>query len=334
MRALEKCFARFRGAQALRRVHGRRSALSGDVCHVRRAGRSAWQRPAPVAAPLPHPHSPEVTRFRRARAKRVRFHMWLQWLLDEQLARRPRIALVGDLAVGVDPGGADAWMWQDLFAPGMSVGAPPDEFNTLGQNWGLLPARSGPAAHGRIRTVHSHRPLGVAAHGRREARSRDGSLSPLLDPRRTQTERRRLRALSALDLLGIVALESVRAQAFVVGEDLGTVEDEVRAELAFRKLLSYRVLWFESKPPIATRATRSPPFRPTICRRSRGSGRDPICARKSGSTWRRTKRDARGAQVAREVDRRSAGCAGRYRRREDPRCPRPRAVGAPGADAR
>jgi 4-alpha-glucanotransferase len=53
----------------------------------------------------------------------------------------------------------------------------------------------------------------------------------------------------ARDLLAIVALESLRARAFIVGEDLGTVEDQVRETLAARRMISYRLLWFEKRPP-------------------------------------------------------------------------------------
>ncbi|MEA2535129.1 MAG: 4-alpha-glucanotransferase, partial [Actinomycetota bacterium] len=86
------------------------------------------------------PESPAVGRFADTYRERVRFHMWLQWLLDEQLqsAGEP-VGLMQDLAIGVDAGGADAWMWQDSFVLGARVGAPPDEFNTQGQDWGLPP---------------------------------------------------------------------------------------------------------------------------------------------------------------------------------------------------
>src|SRR6185436_2890807 len=73
-------------------------------------------------------------------ADRVRFHSWVQWLLDEQLARAgAELPLVADLAVGIDPKGADGWAWQDLLAPGIRVGAPPDAFNAHGQDWGFPP---------------------------------------------------------------------------------------------------------------------------------------------------------------------------------------------------
>ena len=84
--------------------------------------------------------SSDVRRFAEAHANRIRFHQWLQWLLDEQLARAAKhISLMQDLPIGVDPDGADAWAWQDFFAGAAAVGAPPDEYNTQGQNWGLPP---------------------------------------------------------------------------------------------------------------------------------------------------------------------------------------------------
>ena len=79
-------------------------------------------------------------RFAAAHRERVRFHQWVQWLLDEQLARvAAALPVMHDLPIGVDPNGADAWVWQDLLATDVTVGAPPDEYNTLGQNWGLPP---------------------------------------------------------------------------------------------------------------------------------------------------------------------------------------------------
>src|SRR5512145_1717414 len=84
------------------------------------------------------PGSPAVARFAADQADRVRFHQWLQWLLDRQLASASGAArLMHDLPIGVDPEGADAWVWQDLLADGITIGAPPDRFNSRGQDWGL-----------------------------------------------------------------------------------------------------------------------------------------------------------------------------------------------------
>ena len=100
---------------------------------------------------LADPRSPEVAALRRARADRVDFHAWLQWLTAEQAAAAQRaarragmsIGVISDLAVGAHPGGADAWARQDVIVTGMSVGAPPDEFNQRGQDWTLPPWHPG-----------------------------------------------------------------------------------------------------------------------------------------------------------------------------------------------
>ena len=100
-------------------------------------------------AALRDPRSAEVAEFRAAHAERVDFHTWMQWLLDEHLQTAQAKAIgagmdlrvTRDLAVGVHPGGADAWRLASTYAPGMQVGAPPDAYNQIGQDWGQPPWR-------------------------------------------------------------------------------------------------------------------------------------------------------------------------------------------------
>jgi 4-alpha-glucanotransferase len=252
MSALERLFRAFRGSPSFDAFAAREAPLLDTyatfsvLAEVYGNDRRSWPRA------YASPNGRAVRTFKRKHARRVRFHAWLQWLMDEQLRRAGReIALVGDLAVGADPGGADAWIWQDLFAPAMDVGAPPDEFNTRGQNWGLKPFDP----H-RLRLV-GYEPLvriirsAMRHMGGVRLDHVMGFFRLFWIPQGKSPKHGVYVRYPALDLLGIVALESVRARAIVVGEDLGTVEDEVRSELEFRKMLSYRVLWFESKPPEA-----------------------------------------------------------------------------------
>ena len=181
---------------------------------------------------------------------RVRFHMWVQWLLDRQLELASReLALVHDLAVGVDPEGADAWVDRDAYATGVSVGAPPDEFNTRGQDWGLRPFDPW-----RLRAAGYQPFIETVRAGFRHAGGLRvdhvmGLFRLFWVPAGCGPDEGTYVHYPARDLLDILAVESHRAQAFVVGEDLGTVEDEVRAELARRRVLSYRLLYFEPGDP-------------------------------------------------------------------------------------
>ena len=197
-----------------------------------------------------HPEGAGVSAFVSRHRHRVRFHQWLQWLLDRQLASAGAgVDLVQDLAVGIDPSGADAWMWQDVLAPGMAVGAPPDAFNRLGQDWGLPPfdpwklraAGYEPFA----RTIRANLRGGSGLRVDHVM----GLFRQYWVPARTDPRHGAYVRYPADDLLGILALESDRAGAFVVGEDLGTVEPVVREELAKRNVLSSRVLWFEEASP-------------------------------------------------------------------------------------
>ncbi len=189
-----------------------------------------------------HPVEPEPGR--------VDFHMWLQWLLDLQLrSAGGALDLVTDLAVGVDPDGADAWMWRECFALGATVGAPPDEFNPLGQDWGLppfIPWRL--RAAGFAPFVETVRAALRRAKGVRIDHVMGLFRLWWVPPGASAAEGAYVR-YPACELLDILALESARAGAYGVGEDLGTVEDSVRCELGRRGVMSYRLLWFEDTPP-------------------------------------------------------------------------------------
>ncbi|MGV9415938.1 4-alpha-glucanotransferase [Streptomyces sp. NPDC003674] len=211
---------------------------------------SDWHR---WPAGLRDPRSAETARARAALADRVDFHARLAWLTDGQLRAAQRAALeagmsvgiIHDLAVGVHPQGADAWAQQDHFAAGMSVGAPPDAFNALGQDWGLPPwrpdrlAASGHAPYRRL----------LRALFRYTGALRIDHVMGLFRlwwvPQGSPPTEGTYVRHDAEAMLALLALEAFRAGAVVIGEDLGTVEPGVRETLQRRGVLGTSVLWFE-----------------------------------------------------------------------------------------
>ncbi|MFJ7151556.1 4-alpha-glucanotransferase [Streptomyces sp. NPDC100445] len=260
---------RFLKHEALRAVHrvplspGRAAAFAeftaregGDLtdfatwCALAGVHGGAWRS---WPAGLRDPRSAAVARARAELAAEVDFHRWLAWVTDEQLAAAQASAtgagmglgLIHDLAVGVAPQGADAWALQDCLAAGMSVGAPPDDFNPHGQDWGQPPWRpDGLAASG-------YRPLaGLLRAGLRHAGAlRIDHVMGLfrlwwVPEGRPPSEGTYVR-YDGEAMLGVLMLEAHRAGAAVIGEDLGTVEGGVRAALDERGVLGTSVQRFE-----------------------------------------------------------------------------------------
>jgi 4-alpha-glucanotransferase len=197
-----------------------------------------------------HPQGPEIEPFARAHWRNVAYHQWLQWLLDRQLAAAAAVLpMVQDLSVGFAPEGADAWAWQDVLALGCSVGAPPDLFNALGQMWSLPPL----VPH-RLRAAGYEPFIQTLRCALRHAGGlRIDHVAGLFRlfwiPDGFGAGEGAYVRYRADELLAIVALESHRAGAFIVGEDLGTIEPNVRRRLGLRRILSTRILWLEEDPP-------------------------------------------------------------------------------------
>ncbi|MGY1828393.1 MULTISPECIES: 4-alpha-glucanotransferase [unclassified Blastococcus] len=201
---------------------------------------------------LRRPDSPAVAAYAERHGAVVGFHAWLQWALELQLTSAAAgMTVIQDLPIGFAGGGADAWTWQEVLADGVSVGAPPDAFNSAGQDWGsppLIPWRLRDADYEPF--VQSIRATMAGAGGLRIDHVM-GLFRLWWVPAGGSAADGAYVRYPAEDLLNIVALESHRAQALVVGEDLGTVEDGVREAMAEHGVLSYRLLWFEDEEPAA-----------------------------------------------------------------------------------
>jgi 4-alpha-glucanotransferase len=204
-------------------------------------------------AVLADPRSAEVASLRRARADRVDFHIWLQWLAAQQAeaaqqaARRAgmSIGVISDLAVGAHPGGADAWARQDVVVTGVSVGAPPDEFNQRGQDWTLPPWHPGWLA------ARAGRPFAelIAAATRHAGGLRIDHVMGLARlwwiPAGMAPDQGTYVRYDH-ELIGdVLCAEVAREQVLAIGEDLGTVEPWLRDFLADRRVLGTSMLWFE-----------------------------------------------------------------------------------------
>lgn len=206
-------------------------------------------------AALQSPRSATVAAERARLHVRAEFHAWLQWVTQAQRAAAQAaaraagmgIGVIGDLAVGAHPGGADAWAQQDVLAPGMSVGAPPDEFNPRGQDWAL------PPWHPVLLEAAGFQPLadlvraGFTDSGGLRADHVMGLFRLWWVPAGMPADQGTYVRYRHEAMVGLLAGEAARAGAVAIGEDLGTVEQWMRDYLAARRVLGTSMLWFERR---------------------------------------------------------------------------------------
>ena len=244
----------FRNFQAERGEPLRRHALHDSI--------DAWLRPQEPErfwgwpawpAELRDPAGDPVRAFEERHRVEVDFHAWLQWVADEQLGAVQELArelgmpigLYGDYAVGVNPAGSETWSDQQVYRMGAGVGAPPDPLALKGQDWGIPPQDPHALAAARYRPFRDL----IAANMRHFGALRLDHVMALFRQWWVPV------GLGATDggyvhyplddLMAVLALESVRHRCMVVGEDLGTVPDEMRLAMAEFAVYSYKVLLFE-----------------------------------------------------------------------------------------
>lgn len=197
--------------------------------------------------------SPDVAAFAASHRDRVTFFEYLQWIADEQLEAAAdagreagmAVGLYRDMAVAVHPGGAMAWGSPGVMLRGASIGAPPDDFNLLGQNWGL----TGPSPEGLREAAYEPFIAAVRANMRHSGAIRIDHVMVLKRlfwiPDGAPATDGAYIGYPLHDMLRILALESQRNRCLVVGEDLGTLPEGLRPALDQANVLSYRVLFFE-----------------------------------------------------------------------------------------
>ncbi len=183
----------------------------------------------------------------------VDWHEWLQWQLDQQLeavqavarAAGMRIGVIHDLAVGVHPEAADAWTLRHVLVDGCAVGAPPDPFNQLGQNWSQPPWNPDALAEAGYAPFRDMLRAALGHAGGLRIDHVIGLFRSWWIPAGFGAADGVYVRQDHAALVGIVMLEAVRAGAVIIGEDLGVVEPWVRDYLAERGVLGTSISWFE-----------------------------------------------------------------------------------------
>lgn len=202
---------------------------------------------------LRHPDAPGIARWAREHADRVGLHAWLQLACREQLDRAQQrardagmaVGIVHDLAVGVDADGADAWALPDEVLRGFSVGAPPDAFNEQGQNWAQPPLHPDEIRRSGYRTLRELLGTSLAVGGGLRIDHILGLSRLFWIPDGTAAADGAYVRYHAEEQFAVLVLEAHRADALVVGEDLGTVDARIRTLMRRRGVAGSAVLYFE-----------------------------------------------------------------------------------------
>jgi 4-alpha-glucanotransferase len=204
-------------------------------------------------APWQKPTDEVLRQLRESHFGEIEFHEFLQWNAERQLeaccdiarALRLSIGLYLDTAIGVDAAGADTWMEQGLMLRGLSVGAPPDQFNPAGQDWGLTAYNPHGLAASRFEPFRRMLRSAMRHAGAVRLDHVLGLMRLFVIPHGLPATQGAYLRLPFADMLAVVAEESRRWDCIVIGEDLGTVPENFRATLSAWGVWSYLVMMFE-----------------------------------------------------------------------------------------
>ena len=263
-------------------------------------------------APWQKPTDEVLRQLRESHFGEIEFHEFLQWNAERQLeaccdiarALRLSIGLYLDTAIGVDAAGADTWMEQGLMLRGLSVGAPPDQFNPAGQDWGLTAYNPHGLAASRFEPFRRMLRSAMRHAGAVRLDHVLGLMRLFVIPHGLSATQGAYLRLPFADMLAVVAEESRRWDCIVIGEDLGTVPENFRATLSAWGVWSYLVMMFERNwdgsfrqpgeyPALRDRNIQHP--RPADLRGLDERARSANQARH----WRRSRRDRRRACTVR-----------------------------------
>lgn len=203
------------------------------------------------------PYQGEVQSIAASYPARVEFHAFCQWLTQRSLQRAQEAArgsgmavgLIADLAVGADGAGSQAWSRQDELLANLTVGAPPDILNRSGQDWGICGFSPEGLKRNGYRAFIEMLRANLAHAGGLRIDHVMGLRRLWLIPRGAKPSEGAYLYYPLEDLLRLLALESVRHGAIILGEDLGTVPEGLREALAEKNVLGMRVLPFEQASP-------------------------------------------------------------------------------------